>query len=106
MGSLPDQTDPDGLVSDGTQGAWMVLLAETLPLQKSAGALLHLLRTGYVKPVDESAELQVRASDVSRKSGSHAASNRSLQLEDCEKFLSFVAHEKLLELYSWLGPPS
>ena len=31
VGSLPDQTDPDGLVSDGTQGAWMVLLAETLP---------------------------------------------------------------------------
>ena len=75
-------------------------------LQKSAGALLHLLRTGYVKLVDETAELQVRASDASRKSRSHAASNRGLQLEDFDAFEFCVAQEKVLELYTWLGSPA
>ena len=32
VGSLPDSQDCDGLVSDGTQGAWMVLMAEALPV--------------------------------------------------------------------------
>ena len=31
VGSLPDEVDDDHLPSDGTQGAWMVLVAERIP---------------------------------------------------------------------------
>ena len=85
-------------------------------LSKCTGALLHMLRSGSLKLVDEETELQLRANDAHRKDRSRAASERSLEAEhqnDCLFSWLFglnEVHEErqfdFLTYFCEVGPPS